>query len=187
MTAAAVPAVPLSVAAARLGITPQRVSQLLAEGRLEGPPVTGKRASPNVPRVWEVSLAAYEASRRSTGPTLEEISKRLTDLEARVPVFEPTSTGTPEHGVLLNELYAARAAASEFKVVAEMAVDARRVVERLNTTLAARVAALEAENRDLREQLQQALDLGSSRVEDRYRGAVTQLLGPGDVAEVSFS
>lgn len=51
-------------AAKRLGVTPQRVSQMLAAGLLHGPPTAkGRRAAPNSPRVFKASLDQALADR----------------------------------------------------------------------------------------------------------------------------
>lgn len=51
-------------AATRLGVTRQRVSQMLAAGDLTGPPQpAGARAPRNAPRVFVASLESWEADR----------------------------------------------------------------------------------------------------------------------------
>lgn len=55
-------AVTIREAAARLDVTPQRVSQMLSDGVLEGPPQrVGGRARANAARVYVSSLAARQA------------------------------------------------------------------------------------------------------------------------------
>ena len=55
-------------AAEQLGVTPARISQLLASGQLRGPAqAAGRRAPKNAPRVWRESLEAYARERRGGG------------------------------------------------------------------------------------------------------------------------
>lgn len=72
-------ALTIGQAAHALGITPQRVSQLLAAGALEGPePPPGQRAPRDAPRVWLESLEA-EQQRRSAIPAQSKPQRRTYD------------------------------------------------------------------------------------------------------------
>ena len=61
------PAVTLVEAASRLGVTPQRISQLLKLGVLSGPDVGLGRARKHAPRVWESSLRREVVRRQTDG------------------------------------------------------------------------------------------------------------------------
>lgn len=56
-------AVTIRQAAERLSVTPQRVSQMLRDHTLDGPPQPGGRAPRNVPRVYLRSLSDLETRR----------------------------------------------------------------------------------------------------------------------------
>ena len=59
-------ALALAEAADRLGVTPQRISQMLRSGDLSGPTVGPGRAPKGVGRVWESSLQ-QEIDKRGAG------------------------------------------------------------------------------------------------------------------------
>src|SRR2546423_14767273 len=60
-------ALTLAEAASRLGVKPQRISQMLRSGDLSGPTIRpGRRAPKGVGRVWENSLQ-HEIDKRQAG------------------------------------------------------------------------------------------------------------------------
>lgn len=125
-------ALTLTEAASRLGVKPQRISQMLRAGDLSGPAVGPGRAPKGVGRVWESSLQ-------------HEIDKRLADNKrSRPPRF---SDGDVQSGSSAREA-AALEAVLQMKVRLDAAREAlreeRQANKRLTSMLAAAVAELEA-------------------------------------------
>lgn len=76
-----VDALTIRQAATVLGVTPQRVSQRLADGTLAGPPPpTGDRR--NAPRVWVDSLESLQAA-ETAGPTSTRPAAPQSEAEVR--------------------------------------------------------------------------------------------------------
>jgi hypothetical protein len=125
-------ALTLAEAASRLGVKPQRISQMLRSGDLSGPTVGPGRAPKGVGRVWESSLQ-------------HEIDKRLADTRrSRRP---RTSDGDVQIGPSAREA-ASLEAVLQMKVRLDAAREAlreeRQANKRLTNMLAAVVAELEA-------------------------------------------
>jgi hypothetical protein len=119
------PAVSLSDAAKALGVTPQRVNQMLASGELHGPDIGSGRAAKNIGRVYEWSIH-QELALRSAAPTpATPPSRGRQSLEARVLAVEQRlgTLSADETRALLNRERAARNAAQQFKVFADIAHD----------------------------------------------------------------
>jgi chromosome segregation ATPase len=169
----------LTDAAARLGLTPQRVSQLLTDGSLSGPEYSG-RAPKNAPRVWETSLTNYERnqsqasapSRRALARTLADRDVEIAAMKARLPRAENSSV---EEGLRL-ELAAARAAAQELNVGSDVLTDH---VQQLSEEIAVLKRSLAQRESELAS-LQTRYDVLKSTL-DRKSNALTQLLTPHTV------
>ncbi|WP_141214028.1 hypothetical protein [Mycobacterium marinum] len=135
-------------AAARIGVTRQRISQMLATGDLDGPrQPTGPRAPRNAPRVFVTSLESWEADHAGRRGGLRP---RSSDLEA---------------------LY--RDDAYRMKLALDAARDQltkqRLQNEKLAGLLADAVAALQAE---------QAMAREADRITEEYAAIATNHLGP---------
>lgn len=145
-------------AAHALGITPQRVSQLLAAGTLEGPATPpGQRAPRDAPRVWLESLEA-EQQRRVALPGRSKPRRQIPD--------------NPD---------ALRDDAFRLKVALDAARDQlarqREQTRRVTRLLAETVAAL---------QEQQELAQEADRITEAYSTLATTQLAP-DTPPVSAS
>jgi hypothetical protein len=152
-------ALTLAEAASRLGVTPQRISQMLRSGDLSGPTMGPGRAPKGVGRVWESSLQ-------------HEIDKRLVNIRRR---RRPgTSNGDVQTGSSAREA-AALEAVLQMKVRLDDAREAlrheRRASKRLTNLLAAAVAELEAARTQ-----SDRLD----NIAEGYSEALAQLIIPDD-------
>ncbi|SRR5258708_4844999 len=160
-------ALTLAEAAQRLQVTPQRISQMLHSGALEGPDVGPGRARKGVPRVWEASLQQELARRRTARP-------RTTHRLAAGPDAD-VSKSSEAHG----EASRSAREAAALKAVLRMKIrldDAREALrqeressKRLTRLLAAATAEL------------QAAQAQADRLDDialGYSEALTQLVVP---------
>lgn len=160
-------ALTLAEAAARLRVTPQRISQLLRCGDLDGPPTGSGRAQKQAPRVWESSLQ-QEMARRLTG---QRRSTHRHPVGAGADVSKPL--GRRGQGRSSAREAAALEAMLQIKIRLDDAREAlrqeRQVSKRLTSMLAAATAEL------------QAAQTQADRLDDiavGYSAALTQLLVP---------
>lgn len=151
-------AVTIADAAASLGVTTQRIHQLLNEGALAGPPQPEdqKRAPSGVPRVWVNSLLAQKE--RRTQREQPAASKR----RRRKPSVQVESASILELKVSLD-------------LVREDLARERQQSRNLTQLLAQAVAALDE---------QQRLSERGDRIADGYSRALGELLAPTDIADL---
>lgn len=182
-------ALTLQEAAEVLGVSAQRVSQLLDEGKLDGPQSEGdQRATPNAPRVWRASLdaelARRLAKRTNSRKGYEDQSAALEELVAQLRVLADHNRQLLDAVQRLERREeAARSLALNQKAAREVVADAlaaeQRRCEDLEVELASTLARLR--NLERRSQTQQALasviddGLGGYLAPDDLRG-----LGPGE-------
>lgn len=183
-------ALTLSAAAVALDLSPQRVCQLLSDGVLDGPPVEGKRAKPNAPRVWEDSVRRLieerKVGRRDRPASARSLSRMTEQAEIRLvrPPSPMTSDGRYERR-LEAEARAAKEAALEMRAIAELARKALRDAETELEELHDRIARLESENRLLQTQLRrQRRESVSEKIDEAFNDALTQFLVPADPSEL---
>lgn len=164
-------AVTLADAAAALGLSPQRISQLLSAGVLNGPSVfTGTRAAPGSPRVYVSSLAAERARRALPGPhsrqgtrvaalekTVEQVARELSELRQTV----------------VDRERAAREAAVELKASADSLLEQLLVQIEANTALSVEAATNKA-LLDAARQKARAIETARAAAS----GALGTLIGP---------
>lgn len=144
--------------ATRLGVTTQRVSQLLSEGTLSGPPQPeGRRAPKNATRVWLASLLTYE----------EQRAQRRTPAGTR-----PRGRRTPATQV---ESAAIHALKVSLDLARESLAEERQRSRRLTDLLAQTVAELGAQH-DLADR--------AETIADGYSHALSELLAPTDIADL---
>jgi hypothetical protein len=177
-------ALTLAEAAARLGVTPQRVSQMLATGALRGPAVTTARAAKNAERVWvsavEEALAQPRHRRHHRQAADSLLEERVAALEARLQANARTSFQHPEELERLANLErAARESALHLKVAADAAMAALGLEQKRTRELGAEVARL----RGLVEEAQRRAEVAET-VRQAFGDGLTQLLAPGDAAGV---
>jgi hypothetical protein len=171
-------ALTIADAAAALGVKPQRVSQLLRDGRLSGPPGPAPGRQPaGLLRVYVSSLRAYRAAvpagRRGPSPappTSADVSKRLAYAEGQLADSAAELRALRELVERVGEReHAAMSALLDMKVAADVsrekvAVERRRVAE-LGKLLQQTAAVLV-------DRLQDDPDA----VTDAYSNALTQLI-----------
>jgi len=151
-------ALTIADAATRLGVTTQRISQLLRTGVLSGPPQpVGRRAPKNAPRVWLASLLTHE--------------------EQRAQQREPTGTrrrrrSRPSAQV---ESAAIHALKVSLDLARESLAEERQRSRNLTDLLAQTVAELGAQH-DLAER--------ADKIADGYSQALSELLAPTDIADM---
>ena len=160
-------AVTLSEAASVLGVSPQRVNQLLNLGDLTGPDVGPGRARKHAPRVWESSLRQeltkrQAGRRRRAGRALADPSGEVSkpsgsDKEARPPAREG----------------GALEAALRMKLRLDAAREALRVERQANKRLVGIIAATAAELQVAQAQADRLDDVAAG-----YSEALTQFLIP---------
>ena len=110
-------AVTLADAAAALGVSPQRISQLIRAGVLNGPRVsTGARSAPGSPRVY-VSSLAEELTRRALPEPRARQGSRVAALESTVEQVARELSELRQG--LVDRERAAREAAVELKASAD--------------------------------------------------------------------
>lgn len=135
-------------AAARLGVTRQRISQMLKSGALDGPPQpAGVRGLPNAPRVYVASLQKRQAHR----PTGQQAGRR--------PVTQSEAALRDDAHRLKLALDAAR----------DQIARQRGQNERLASLLAQVVAALQEE---------QSLAREADHITEQYAAIATNHLAP---------
>jgi hypothetical protein len=159
-------ALTLAEAASRLGVKPQRISQMLRSGDLSGPIIEPGRAPKGVGRVWESSLQ-------------REIDKRLAGIRrSRRPMTldGDVQTGSPARKA------AALEAVLQMKVrlddAREALRDERQANKRLTNMLAAVVAELKAAH---------ARSERLDNIAEGYSEALAQLIipdGPSGASEL---
>ncbi len=157
-----------------LGVTAQRVSQLLSAGKLTGPTYPHKRVPKHAVRVWKWSLDQELARRRATPPPRPARAQRDPAVDAYSQWWERQEARV-------------NAAAHELKIAADLArqqtIEERRKARQLMSKLA-RVTIQQAQ---LIEQLQTDLTVDAERTErilDAYSDALTQLLAPDTVGPI---
>jgi chromosome segregation ATPase len=185
-------ALTLAAAAEQLEVTPQRVSQMLASGQLEGPLVEG-RAAPNTGRVWRWSAdAARDRPRRRRlsaerdDSKLGELKQRVADLEAQLRARLEGAAHSDAVRTAKNSERAAKAAALHLKVAADAAAAEVNDLQSQNKKLRAEVDLLttalrraEDENDELRARA--GLD---AKLRQSYSDALAQLLTPDDPGDL---
>jgi hypothetical protein len=157
-------ALTLAEAAERLGVTPQRISQLLCSGVLSGPTVGPGRAPKGAGRVWESSLQ-QEIDKRQAGS--RRIRRRT------------TSDDGVQTGPLTREP-AALEAVLQMKIRLDDAREALREERRANKRLISMLAAAVAEMEVARAQSDRLDDIAEG-----YSEALAQLIipdGPGNAS-----
>ncbi len=157
-------ALTLAEAAERLGVEPQRISQMLRSGDLSGPAVGPGRAPKGVGRVWESSLQ-QEIDKRQAG--IRRIRRRTTS-DDRVQAGPSTRESAALEAVL------------QMKIRLDEAREALREERRANTRLTSMLAAVLAEMEVARAQSDR-LD----NIAEGYSEALAQLIipdGPGDAS-----
>ena len=178
------PALTLVAAADRLGVTPQRISQMLKKGELQGPPAgEGRRAAKNAERVWtrsvEEALTRPRRHRRKSVAMVEEpIEARVAALEASLLGSRTESGSGAEVQRLANRERAARDAALQLKVAADAALAALKVERERNEELEAENARLTA----LVERAQRRAAVAEA-ASQAYGEGLTQLLAPSDASD----
>jgi hypothetical protein len=176
-------ALPLIAAAERLGVTTQRVIQLLDDDSLSGPYYSG-RAPKNAPRVWESSIVEYEQgdhkrakdmrrSPRALARTLDERDAVIARLQKRLSDSDESTTRE-----LRFELGAVRAAAQILNVESDVMAEQ---LEKLHDEIAALKRTLGQRELDIAS-LQSRYDLVRSML-DAKSSALTQLLSPHSAPE----
>lgn len=146
-------AVTIQDAATRLGVTPQRVSQMLKSGVLTGPPQPpGARGVPNAPRVYVASIQDRQMQRASTQ-------------------HGDGRPGTRSEAALKDDAHRLKLA---LDVARDQIARQRDQNERLASLLAQTVAALQEE---------QALARESERITEQYAAIATNHLAPDTLPE----
>ena len=126
-------ALTLAEAASRLGVKPQRISQMLRSGDLSGPTIRpGRRAPKGVGRVWESSLQ-HEIDKRQAG--IRQI-RRTSTSDSNVQTGSSTREAAALEAVLQMKV--------KLDHAREALRDERRTNKRLTNMLAAAVAEIEA-------------------------------------------
>lgn len=139
----------------RLGVTRQRISQMLAAGDLDGPPQpSGARAPRNAPRVFTASLDSWETGHadRRNGPRRPGSSELETALK--------------------DDAYRLKLA---LDIARDQLAQQRRQNEKLTGLLATAVAAVQAE---------QAMARETERITEEYAAVATNHLAPDVRGEV---
>jgi hypothetical protein len=158
-------ALTLAEAAEQLRVTPQRISQMLRCGVLDGPEVPLGRAQKHAPRVWDSSLQ-------------QEITRRQ-ETEHHTPHLRPTSgagevskrqESDDQAGPSAREA-AALEAALLMKLRLDEARKALREERQANKRLASMLAAVIAELQEAQAQADRLDDIAAG-----YSEALTQLL-----------
>lgn len=167
------PALTLAAAAERLGVSQQRISQLLSARELRGPSYVG-RAPKLAPRVWESSISEYTAGRHSSNtPSRKALASALKDCTAEKSALEQDLIRADSEAKedLRDEVVAARSAAEVLNVGHSAMVD--RVASLTETVKQLRrdLADKEIEFEALKSQYE-ALELSYESKSD----ALTQLL-----------
>lgn len=138
----------LTEAASRLGVTPQRVSQLLSQGRLQGPSQSpGARARKNAPRVY-----------------LSSIEERIA--QKALPRSQRGRTTSLSETALRDDAHRLKLA---LDVARDQIARQRQQNERLTALLAETVAALRDE---------QALARKADEITEQYAAIATNHLAP---------
>jgi len=151
------PAVTLAEAASRLGVTAQRVSQLLNLGQLSGPDVGPGRARKNAQRVWESSLR-------------DEIARRSRD-----HLSKPSARASADRSRASAREAAAMEATLQMKVRLDDAREALRRERQANERLTSVLAAVTTELQIAQSQADRLDDIAAG-----YSEALTQFLIPDD-------
>ncbi|WP_148615475.1 hypothetical protein [Nocardioides rubriscoriae] len=171
-------ALTLAQAAQRLGVQPQRISQMLNKGDLTGPDLPPGRAPKNVGRVWVSSVVAELKRRRLDHPAGGGLAGRVRLLEAKLAELEaadlrrgPSSGSDGSHSQARER--AALAVAATLKVSLEVATQSLLSEQQVSAGLRRENAALR-ESLDLAEQRAHTLDA----LAKTFGESLTQLLGP---------
>jgi len=196
-------ALTIAETASRLRVKRQRVSQLLAEQRLEGPDYGQGRAPANAPRVWASSLAKYERElrkpRAESKSRMSELERRVSELEARLEPYYPlasvqlhdvpsggvkdTSGRGPRDSRADAQVNAIQAALARERAARQAAIELKVTIDDLLTKYQGQLdknVALKLQVAELEAQLEAAKD-GADIIASANRGlgdSITQLLGP---------
>lgn len=165
----------LADAAELLGVTAQRVNQMLTSGKLSGPQYPQKRVPKHAVRVWKWSLDQELARRRTSPPP------------RRTP--QPPDTVADRAFAQWWQRQEARvnAAAHELKVAADLSRDQAREERRTARLLMSKLARVTIQQAELIELLKADLVADSERTErilDAYSDALTQLLAPDSLGPI---
>lgn len=167
----------LADAGALLGVTAQRVSQMLGEGKLSGPQYSQKRVPKHAVRVWKWSLD-QELARRESAPPPARQTPHQADAVADRTAF---AQWWERQEARVN------AAALELKVAADLARQQASEDRRKARLLMSKLARVTVQQAELIEQLKDDLAVDSERTErilDAYSDALTQLLAPDSIGPI---
>ncbi|VBA61491.1 hypothetical protein [Mycobacterium attenuatum] len=167
----------LAQAAQLLGVSPQRVGQMVKAGALSGPQYQLKRVPKNAPRVWKWAVDRELALRQPRSPfdspgqndtktanDYQDLGQWLEHKEARI-----------------------NAAAQELKVAADLARQQAAEDRRKARDLMSKLAKVVIQQAEVIDQLKSDLALDFDRSEqmlDAYSNALTQLLTPDDLGHL---
>jgi hypothetical protein len=164
----------LAQAAQLLGVSPQRVGQMLKDGALTGPQYQLKRVPKNAHRVWKWSVD-QELARRQPLSQQDTASNQHADT---VVEYEFLGQWLERKEARIN------AAAQELKVAADLARQQAAEDRRKARQLMSKLAKVVIQQAEVIDQLKSDLTLESDRSEqilDAYSNALTQLLSPDDI------
>lgn len=166
----------LSQAGLLVGVSPQRVSQMLKDGALTGPQYAVSPAPKNAPRVWKWSVDQLLAGRRAR-PTIDRPGRK-----------DPGAEDDHQLGQWLARKEARiNAAAQELKVAADLARQQAAHDRRKARGLTAKLANVVVRQAQVIDQLTADLTRDEDRTEamlDAYSNALTQLLAPDDIGHL---
>ncbi|WP_225331267.1 hypothetical protein [Mycobacterium intracellulare] len=159
-----------------LGVTAQRVSQMLSSGQLTGPKYPQKRVPKHAVRVWKWSLD-QEFARRQAPPPPRQAPHRpdaVADRAAFAQWWERQEARV-------------NAAAHELKVAADLARQQASEDRRKARQLMSKLARVTVQQTELIQLLKEDLAADSERSErilDAYSDALTQLLAPDTIGPI---
>ncbi|WP_244890287.1 MULTISPECIES: hypothetical protein [Mycobacterium simiae complex] len=156
-----------------LGVTAQRVSQMLSAGKLSGPHYPHKRVPKHAVRVWKWSLD-------------QELARRQSTPSPRSAHHQPDPAADRDVFAQWWERQEARvnAAAHELKVAADLARQQASEDRKKARQLMSKLARVTIQQAELIEQLKDDLAVDTERTErilDAYSDALTQLLAPDTI------
>ncbi|MGV0737527.1 hypothetical protein ABQF35_11125 [Mycobacterium syngnathidarum] len=167
------PACTLSQAADALGLTTQRVLQMLGDRTLTGPPKSDESKSlSNAPRVWSASLADEIARRRARGVLVGDERRAAKQSRQQSRRHSPEQPSNHDRG--------ARAAAQHMKVAADLARDHMRDMQRKNRRLRNIILTMSVELARIAESELSASD----DLLDQYESALRELLVDDDTSDL---